>query len=99
LFWGLFYPCKRAIINHVNNQVLLAAAVSLVGCPRWLTPHNEVIIMLNDSVLKVSPHGSFKVSQLSQSVVICEATVSDRHNWGNATETEPAFGGNIGFVR
>jgi hypothetical protein len=47
--------------------------------------------MLNDSVLKVSPHGSFKVSQLCKSVAICEATVSDRHNWGNATETEPAF--------
>ena len=47
--------------------------------------------MLNDSVLKVSPHGSFKVTQLCKSVVICEATASDRHNWGNATETEPAF--------
>jgi hypothetical protein len=47
--------------------------------------------MLNDSVLKVSSHGSFKVSQLCKSVAICEATVSDRHNWGNATETEPAF--------
>jgi hypothetical protein len=47
--------------------------------------------MLNDSVLKVSPHGSFKVSQLCKSIAICEATASDRHNWGNATETEPAF--------
>jgi hypothetical protein len=47
--------------------------------------------MLNDSVLKVSPHGSFKVSQLSRSVVICEASNGDRHNWGNATDTEPAF--------
>jgi hypothetical protein len=34
--------------------------------------------MLNDSVLKVSPHGSFKVSQLCKSIAICEATVSDR---------------------
>ena len=47
--------------------------------------------MLNDSVLKVSPHGSFKVSQLCKSVVICEATNGDRHNWGNGTDTEPAF--------
>jgi hypothetical protein len=47
--------------------------------------------MLNDSVLKVSPHGSFKVSSLCKNIAICEATASDRHNWGNATETEPAF--------
>ncbi len=46
--------------------------------------------MLNQE-LKVSPHGSFKVSQLCKSVVICEAANGDRHNWGNATETEPAF--------
>lgn len=55
--------------------------------------------MLNDSVLKVSPKGSFKVTQLCQSVAICEAlkeeqpeaALRERHNWGNATETEPAF--------
>ncbi len=47
--------------------------------------------MLNDSVLKVSPHSSFKVTQLCESVAICEATKGDRHNWGNGTETEPAF--------
>ncbi len=47
--------------------------------------------MINDSVLKVSPKGSFKVTQLCQNVAICEATKEDRHNWGNATETEPAF--------
>ena len=46
--------------------------------------------MLNQK-LKVSPHGSFKVSQLCKSVAICEAVKGDRHNWGNATETEPAF--------
>ena len=46
--------------------------------------------MLNQK-LKVSPHGSFQVTQLCKSVVICEATKGDRHNWGNATETEPAF--------
>jgi hypothetical protein len=46
--------------------------------------------MLNQE-LKVSPHGSFKVSQLCESVAICEALKEDRHNWNNATETEPAF--------
>ncbi len=46
--------------------------------------------MLNDSVLKTSPHGSFKVIQLCENVAICEAKI-DRHNWGNATESEPAF--------
>jgi hypothetical protein len=29
--------------------------------------------MLDHAVLKVSPHGSFKVSQLCESVAICEA--------------------------
>lgn len=47
--------------------------------------------MLNDSVLKVSPHGSFKVIQLCESVAICEATNGDRYGWGNATDSEPAF--------
>ena len=46
--------------------------------------------MLNQK-LKVSPNGSFKVSQLCKSVAICEAAKGDRHNWNNATETEPAF--------
>ena len=46
--------------------------------------------MLNQE-LKVSPHGSFKVTQLCESVAICEATKGDRHNWGNATPSEPAF--------
>jgi len=54
--------------------------------------------MLND-VLKVSPHGSFKVTQLCASVAICEAIKGgaaalasrDRYGWGNGTETEPAF--------
>lgn len=45
--------------------------------------------MLND-VLKVSPNGSFKVTQLCESVAICEAP-KDPHGWGNATDTEPAF--------
>ncbi|MBE9170870.1 hypothetical protein IQ238_26275 [Pleurocapsales cyanobacterium LEGE 06147] len=47
--------------------------------------------MLNNSVLKVSPHGSFKVTQLCVSVAICEAVNGDRYGWGNSTETEPAF--------
>ena len=46
--------------------------------------------MLNDSVLKVSPHGNFQVTQLCKSVAICEAKI-DKHNWGNATDTKPAF--------
>jgi hypothetical protein len=45
----------------------------------------------NDSSLKVSPHGSFKVSLLYKSIAICEAVKGDRYEWGNATETEPAF--------
>lgn len=46
--------------------------------------------MLND-VLKVSPNGSFKVTQLCESVAICEAMKGDRNDWNNATDTEPAF--------
>ena len=55
--------------------------------------------MINQT-LKVSPKGSFKVTQLCENVAICEATKSDcaertskadRHNWGNATEDKPAF--------
>ena len=47
--------------------------------------------MINHAVLKTSKHGSFQVSQLCQSIAICEAVKGDRYNWGNATETEPAF--------
>ena len=46
--------------------------------------------MVTNRVLKRSPHGNFKVTQLCKSVVICEAP-SDPHGWGNATEDEPAF--------
>ena len=35
---------------------------------------------LINSPLKVSPHGSFKVIQLCESVAICEATNGDRFN-------------------
>ena len=47
--------------------------------------------MINHAVLKTSKHGSFQVTQLCKSVAICEAKGGDRYNWGNATETEPAF--------
>ena len=43
------------------------------------------------TILQKSPHQSFRVVQLAESVAICEAVKGDRHNWGNATETEPAF--------
>ncbi len=44
-----------------------------------------------DDFSKVSPHGSFKVTQLCESVVICEAVKGDRYGWGNATNGKPAF--------
>lgn len=47
--------------------------------------------LINSPPLKVSPHGSFKVTQLCKSVAICEAMKGDHNNWGNGTETEPAF--------
>ena len=43
------------------------------------------------SPVAVSPHGSFEVNKLCESVAICEAIKGDVNNWGNATETEPAF--------
>jgi hypothetical protein len=44
------------------------------------------------SILKQSsPERSFEITQLAQNVAICEALVSDKFNWKNATETEPAF--------
>ncbi len=46
--------------------------------------------MLNQ-VIKTSPHDSFKLTQICESVVICEAVKGDQHGWGNATDTEPAF--------
>ncbi len=42
-------------------------------------------------ILKHSPHKSFRLTKLVESVAICEAVKGDRYNWGNATETEPAF--------
>ncbi|MGL5796330.1 MAG: hypothetical protein ACRC06_18385 [Waterburya sp.] len=47
--------------------------------------------LINSSPLKVSPHGSFEVNQLCESIAICEAVKGDINNWGNATDTEPAF--------
>ena len=54
---------------------------------------------LINSPIAVSPHGSFEVNKLCESVAICEAVkgeqpeaaLRERNNWGNATETEPAF--------
>ena len=42
-------------------------------------------------IIKESPHGSFKVTQLCESVAICEAIKGDRNNWGNGIDDEPAF--------
>ena len=42
-------------------------------------------------ILKHSPHKSFRLTQLVESVAICEAIQGDRHNWVNATDSEPAF--------
>ena len=42
-------------------------------------------------VIKESPHQSFRVSRIANSIAICEANADDRYNWGNATEDEPAF--------
>ncbi len=44
-----------------------------------------------DDFSHVSPHGSFKVTQICESLAICEAVKGDRHGWGNATDTEAAF--------
>jgi hypothetical protein len=41
--------------------------------------------------VKISPHGSFNVTQLCKSVALCEAFVGDRFNWNNSTETHSAF--------
>jgi len=43
------------------------------------------------NILKQSPNQSFRVTQLAESVAICEAINGDRYGWGNATEDEPAF--------
>ena len=47
--------------------------------------------MYHHSSIAVSPNGSFEVNKLGESVAICEAVKGDINNWGNATETEPAF--------
>lgn len=51
------------------------------------------------SPIVVSPHRSFEVNKLCESVAICEAINGDRHNWGNATETEPAFVVYLGYKK
>ena len=40
---------------------------------------------------KISPHSSFQVTELCESLAICEAMDGDPYDWGNATNTEPAF--------
>ena len=45
--------------------------------------------MLNQK-LRISPNGTFTVYKLAESIAICEAK-EDRYDWGNATDTEPAF--------
>lgn len=40
--------------------------------------------------IKQSPNGSFKLTKLCESVVICESP-KDPHGWGNETDFEPAF--------
>ena len=47
--------------------------------------------MYHHSPITESPHGSFEVSKLCESIAICEAVKGDRFDWGNATDTEPAF--------
>ena len=41
--------------------------------------------------LNHSNNRSYQISQLCESVAICEALAGDRFNWGNGTETHPAF--------
>ncbi len=41
-------------------------------------------------IIKTSPHGSFKVTQLCKNIVICE-DINDKQQWGNATKNKPAF--------
>ncbi len=43
------------------------------------------------TILKHSPNQSFLLTQLCESVAICEAINGDRFDWGNATDTSPAF--------
>ncbi len=43
------------------------------------------------TILKHSPHQSFQVSQIGESVALCSSLAGDRFNWGNGTETLPAM--------
>ena len=49
-------------------------------------------------VIKESPHGSFKVTQLCQNIVICE-DIHNKQKWGNETEDQPAFMVYVGSSR
>jgi hypothetical protein len=43
------------------------------------------------TILNQSRSRSFQLTQLAQNIIICEAIKSDKLNWKNAIETEPAF--------
>ncbi|MEA5511786.1 hypothetical protein VB715_18600 [Crocosphaera sp. UHCC 0190] len=49
-------------------------------------------------IIKTSPHGSFKVTQLCENVVICE-DIHNKQKWGNETDTKPAFTVYVGCKR
>jgi len=44
-----------------------------------------------NTTIKISPHGSFRVSRICKTLAICEADAGDRYGWGNAEGSEPAF--------
>ena len=52
---------------------------------------SKSIKIKNMTILKYSPHQSFKLTQLCESVVICEAVKGDRHGWGNEEDDQPSF--------
>jgi hypothetical protein len=43
------------------------------------------------TILNQSANQSYQISQLGESVAICEALAGDHFNWNNGTETSPAF--------
>lgn len=56
--------------------------------------------MINENqTIKVSPHGSFRISQICKTLAICEADTGDRYGWGNAEGSEPAFIAYLGCAK
>jgi hypothetical protein len=55
--------------------------------------------ILNMTILKQSPHQSFQITQLCESVAICEAVGGDRYGWDNGTDISPAFLVYVGCTR